>query len=176
MLAVPVPILPVSSVHLHGPAVIPPAVIPNDDQFPSLRQFCAHWVASEASEVSFCDRPHEVVASPVQALVTGFRIDSNPNVPAHTSVPRKPLSAMPSSYVRHLCRKSRWNTLPQNERRKSSRMRTYTKRGEGGATLFRTQSTSFFVSLEPRCHNGLLWGCDSIYPQSLRRRRRHGQS
>jgi hypothetical protein len=113
MLALPVPILPICSVHSHGPAVIPPAVIPNDDQFPSLSRFCAHWVASEASEVSFCDHPHAGVASPAPALVTGFRIDSDPNVPAHSSVPRKPLSAMRPSHVRLLCRKSRRNTQPQ---------------------------------------------------------------
>src|ERR1700722_16277415 len=126
MLAPPFQILPICSVHLHGPAVIP-----NDDQFPSLSRFCAHWVASEASEVSFCDHPHGAAVSPAQALVTGFRIDSDPNVPAHTSVPRKPPSAPQSSYVRLLCHKSRSNTQPQMKGLSLLECALTQKRGEG---------------------------------------------
>jgi hypothetical protein len=80
MLALPVPILPVSSVHLHGPAVIPPAVIPNDDQFPSRAGFARIRLQAKRRKFPFVTIL-DGAASPAQALVTGFRIDSDLNVP-----------------------------------------------------------------------------------------------
>jgi hypothetical protein len=160
MLALSVPILPVSSVHLHGPAVIP-----NDDQFPSLRRFCVHWVASEHRKFPFVTVLTK--SSRRQCRLSSLDFESTPTrtyplIPVFRESRFRPCH--PRTFGTFAA-KAAGNTLPQNERRKPSRMRTYTKRGEGGATLFRTQSTSVFVDVERRCHNGLLWGCGSIYPQ-----------
>jgi hypothetical protein len=69
----------------------------------------------------------------------------------------------------------RWAPLPQIPQDTQPQMEgvsplecALTKKGEGVPVYFTLQSTSFFVSLEPKCHNGLLWGRGSIYRQSFR--------
>jgi hypothetical protein len=105
----------------------------------------------------------------------GFELTPSRTGPAST-FSRKPLRGLGNPKASAVFSAKARNTQPQNEMPKSPRMRTYTKKGEGGAGLFRVQSTSFFVSVESRCHNGLLRGPRSIYLQTLRQRGRHGQS
>lgn len=105
----------------------------------------------------------------------GFELTPSRTGPAST-FSRKPLPGLGNPKASAAFSAKARNTQPQNEMPKSPRMRTYTKKGEGGAGLFRVQSTSFFVSVEPRCHNGLLRGPRSIYLQTSRQRRRYGQS
>jgi hypothetical protein len=166
MVSLSVLILPTSSLPSPGPAVTP-----NDIRVLNMRWFWCAPGARERSKVSVCDYPHDGAASPARALLNWFRIDSVANEVA-TGVSRKPLLGLgiakpfaPFSAKAAGIRSNKMKDLSLLEC-------ALTK---GVHTLFRVQSTSFFVSFERKCHNGLVWGRHSIYPQSLRQRGRHGQ-
>jgi hypothetical protein len=159
MLSLPVPILPIS---IHRPDS---AVIPYDNRGPRVRRFCGYRSASEASAVSFCDHPHRrsSVASAGPSHWISNRLRRNE--PAHSSVPRKPLFGHGIFVCSPLLFTKAAGTRSNKMKDLSLLECALTQKGGGVPPYFTLQSTSFFVSLEPRCHNGLLWGRGSIYPQ-----------
>jgi hypothetical protein len=171
MLSLPVSILPISSIH-----PLAPLSSRTITESPACAGLCAHRGAPEGSAVSLCDHHHAGATSPVRALVPWFRIDSVANGPClnffakAASRPWNPPASRPRS--------PRKDAGTDSHKMKGLSLLecALTQKRGGGCRPVSRPSTSFFVSVEPRCHNGLLRGPRSIYLQTLRQRGRHGQS
>jgi hypothetical protein len=151
------------------------AVIPNDNRRTRVRRFCGYRSASEASAASFCDRPQDGAASPAQALVTGFRIDSGGT---NRSCQCSARAAFGHATL------VRWAPLPQipqehaatNGRRKSFRMRTYTKMGRGVPPCFASSPLRFSSASSPNAIMASFGVAVASTGKAFGKGRRHGQS
>jgi len=170
MLSLPVSILPISSIY---------PLAPLSSRAMTVSPACAGSARTvvQARHLQFPFATIPTTAQRRRRAPSSLGFEMTPSRTNSVPVFRESRFSNLESYcVRRFFRESRQDAQQPNEIPKSFRMRTYTKRGEGGAGLFRVQSTSFFVSVEPRCHNGLLRGPRSIYLQTSRQRGRHGQS
>jgi hypothetical protein len=171
MLALSVSILPISSIHCLAPLSSRTII-----RSPACAGFALTGVRARDLQFPFRGRPPLAKRRQSAPSSLGFELTPSRTNSLLPVFRESRFSNLESYCVGRFFRESRQDAQRPNEMPKSPRMRTYTKRGEGGAGLFRVQSTSFFVSLERRCHNGLLRGPRSIYLQTSRQRRRHGQS
>jgi hypothetical protein len=154
-----------------------PAVIPSAAGVHSVRRFCGYRSASEASAVSFCDHPQgwRSVASAGSRHWISNRLRRNE--PAHSSVPRKPPFGH-GILVRSPLLFTKTARIYSEKMKNLSLLECALtqKGGRGVPAYFTLQSTSFFVSLEPRCHNASFGVAIASTRKACGKGRRHGQS
>jgi hypothetical protein len=161
MLSLSVPILPISSIRRLAP--LSSRTITGS---PACAGFVRTGVQARDLQFPFVTIPTTAQRRRRAASSLGFELTPSRTGPAST-FSRKPLLGLVNPKASAAFPAKAAGTHLQNESPKSPRMHTYTKKGEGGAGLFRVQSTSFFVILERRCHNGLLPGPEEHLPADL---------